>query len=406
MVSLTLLHPREHTIVQQWHFRDQSVIHIGRSLGNDIVLDKFPKVSRHHLELRQVNVSVWQLTSKGTNGTFLNGTLITQSLIKNEDLIRLCRGGPLLRFNTQAVGELAQANNGVVPPKPKICNHAGNPANSLFCMRCGQPLVEQEKFIGQYQILRQLGQGGMGTTYVAWDKKSTVTISPQLLVLKEMNAEMANNRKAQELFAREARILKNLDHPGIPKYYDFFSEGDKNYLAMELIHGQNLEQRIYGQGVVSFTQAVAWMLQLCEILTYLHSLNPPLVHRDIKPANLMLRHRDSRIMLLDFGAVKEIGTPFATRIGAAGYSAPEQDDGKPCPQSDIYAIGSTLIFLLTGQEPISFCSRKVGRSRFNLERVSQIVPRLRQIINKACASKVSLRYQDAQELAQALAACF
>ena len=114
----------------------------------------------------------------------------------------------------------------------------------------------------------------MGTTYLAWDKNSQVSDSPNLLVLKEMNADMAVIAKAQELFEREARILKSLDHPGVPNYYNFFVEKGKKYLAMELIHGQNLEERIYKTGPVAPQQAIEWMMQACEILGYLHSLNP------------------------------------------------------------------------------------------------------------------------------------
>lgn len=412
MVKLTLLDSQGLREIKQWDFPTQTTIRIGRSRENDVVLDQFPKVSRHHAQLHKVagNTSAfaWRLVSQGANGTFLNGILITQALVTDEAIIQFCKEGPLIKFQTQSLtSEVANSlANNLVPSMPQNqCTHQDNPPDSLFCIHCGSPLVKEQKLIGNYQLLRQLGQGGMGTTYIAWDKQQQEKPQPQLVVLKEMNADMATNQKARELFAREARILKGLSHSGIPQYYDFFWEEGKNYLAMELIHGHNLEQRIYEHGSVNLEQGITWMVQVCAILDYLHSLDPPLVHRDVKPANLMLRNRDGRIMLLDFGAVKELGTPFMTRIGAAGYTAPEQDKGKPCIQSDVYAVGSTLVFLLTGKEPINFYGRKGRVYGLDLSDVSAITPPLQAVIEKSCAPKLEQRYQSAQELAEALSAC-
>jgi serine/threonine-protein kinase len=119
----------------------------------------------------------------------------------------------------------------------------------------------------------------------------------------------------------------------------------------------------------------------------------------------MVRHRDNRIVVLDFGAVKEIGTAPGTRIGAEGYSAPEQDRGQPCTQSDLYAIGPTLIFLLTGVTPLKFYRRLSSSYGFDVESVPTITPELRKLIERVCQPKVRDRYQTAEELSQALAAC-
>jgi serine/threonine-protein kinase len=147
------------------------------------------------------------------------------------------------------------------------------------------------------------------------------------------------------------------------------------------------------------------MIQTCDILYYIHSCDPPLIHRDIKPANLMVRHRDNTIVVLDFGAVKEIGTAPGTRIGAEGYSAPEQDRGSPVTQSDLYAIGPTLIFLLTGERPLKFYRRRGSDYGFDVANVPTITPRLREVIERTCEPKARDRYQTAKELSQALAAC-
>ncbi|MCX7595420.1 MAG: serine/threonine protein kinase, partial [Fischerella sp.] len=338
--------------------------------------------------------------SKGTNGTFLNGVLVTQSLLPDNSLLQLARGGPILKFHIEQV---------TAPNKPvnlsNTCTHEGNSPNNLFCIHCGQPLCVQQT-IRHYQVLRILGQGGMGTTYLAWDETGKITGHPQLLVLKQMNADMAKIAKARELFEREAHILKSLQHPGIPKYYDFFVEGGKKYLAMELVHGQDLEKLILIKGPVTPSQAIAWMIETCEILDYLHGQDPPLIHRDIKPANLMVRNSNNRIVVLDFGAVKEIvSTAPGTRIGAEGYCAPEQERGQPLTQSDLYAIGPTLIYLLTGESPFKFYRQQGRNYRFNLTNVPTITPELAKVIDRVTEPLPRDRYQTAKELAAALAAC-
>ncbi|MFP4008224.1 MAG: protein kinase domain-containing protein [Spirulinaceae cyanobacterium] len=390
VVSISLVEARSQQVLQEWQFKDAPQIRLGRAPDNDVILKDFAAVSRHHLTLHPLDEQTWQLTNLGTNGTFLNSKLVSQGRVVSGDTIQLAKDGPCLRW------QLITARR---------CTHEHNPPQSLFCIHCGEPLVSEERFIHQYQVLRVLGQGGMGTTYLAWDKTGSLTGKPITLVLKEMNADLLSVVKAQELFEREARILKSLNHSGIPQYYDFFTEQNRKYLAMELVHGQNLEQRIYEKGPVTPTQAIAWGVQVCDILAYLHSLDPPLIHRDVKPANLMLRQRDRQVILLDFGAVKEIGTPLGTRIGAEGYSAPEQDRGQPCPQSDLFAIAPTLLFLMTGKAPISYYHRHGQQFRLEVAGIPTIPPDLQKVMAKASHPNLQERYATVQELAQALRTC-
>lgn len=417
-VTLTLLHPKNSAPLEEWRFEQESIIRVGRSPENNLVLTD-SRVSRHHLELRLVEISAsridnsltstaWRLINLGTNGTFLDGILVSQAWLRNGSLIQLAQGGPKLKFQiciTTAQPLVVKPPKVVTLPK-NSCSHAGNPPGNIFCIHCGQPM-RVERQIRQYQVLQILGQGGMGTTYLAWvpqipGKKAT---GGGLLVLKEMNADMAEIAKAQELFEREARTLKNLNHRGIPQFYEFFVEAGKKYLAMELIHGQDLEKRVYNTGPVLPQQAIEWMIQTCKVLDYIHEQDPPLIHRDIKPANLMVRSRDNQIVILDFGAVKEIGTPLGTRIGAEGYSSPEQDRGQPVTQSDLYAVGATLIFLLTGESPRKYYQQQGRIYCFALENLPTITTRLRQVIEKATQPHLTERYQSAQELAIALAGC-
>lgn len=404
MVTLTLLPiPGSSQPSQQWTFADTThLIRIGRSPDNDVVLDDV-LVSRHHLQLQWVQTAdgfrQWQATNQGTNGTFLNGVLMSQGWVQNDALIQLAKGGPMLKFSvSQAPIQAPAAVSGT-----GTCTHQGNIPGALFCIHCGQLAVTPQRIIRHYHVLGVLGQGGMGTTYRAWTPERPRGSS--LVVLKEMNADMARNLKAQELFEREARILQSLKHPGIPEYYDFFVEGGKKYLAMELIQGEDLERRIFQKGPISLDQAVEWMIQLCEVLSYIHQHQPPLIHRDIKPANLMVRYRDQGIVVLDFGAVKEIGTPPGTRIGAPDYSAPEQDRGQPMTQSDLYAVGPTLLFLLTGESPQKYYRRKGLNYRFQVSGIPSVTPQLARVIEKVTEPKASDRYQTAQELAKAFQKC-
>lgn len=425
MVNLALLDLQNKTLVAEWHFEGTESVRIGRSPDNDVVIDN-PVVSRQHLELKKIESSgigsgigsgideTWQLISHGTNGTFVNGTLVTVTTINHGSLIQLAKNGPILRFtldtypgsNAAFSGAAGATVNSELPlPAPlKVCSHQDNPPNSLFCIHCGEPL-QVERTIRNYQILRTLGIGGMGTTYLTVKKVEGLVPSRQLLVLKEMNADMTKILKAQELFEREARVLSSLNHSGIPKFFDFFVEDGKKCLVMEMIHGQDLEKIVFAKGPVVMHQAISWMIQTCEVLDYLHNQDPPVVHRDIKPANLMVRTLDRRIVVLDFGAVKEIGTPLGTCIGAPDYTAPEQNRGEPLTQSDLYGVGATLIFLLTGESPQKFVQLKGQGYRFNLDGDPRIPTELRAVIDRATEPKPSDRYQTAVELSQAFADC-
>ncbi len=413
MITLTLLEKSTKTPLKQWCFEGSTVIRIGRAVDNHVVLaDNL--VSRYHLELKLVTNARgddWQVISQGTNGTFLNGCLVNKSDLPDNSLLQLAQGGPLLQVQIQQLSPVvtlsSQSDGGEISHgiKPVFsgssCSHEGNHPGNVFCVHCGQPILVQ-KTIRHYQVLRTLGKGGMGTTYLAWDAIGKITGVPQLLVLKQMNADMVKIPKAQELFQREASILKYLNHEGVPKYYDFFVEDGKKYLAMELIHGQDLEKRILLTGPVTPKQAIAWMVQTCDILDYLHHQEPPLIHRDIKPANLMVRGGNNTIVVLDFGAVKEIGTKPGTRIGAEGYCAPEQERGQPLTQSDLYAIGPTLIFLLTGENPLKFYRQRGRNFRFDVKGIPTISNELRQVIDCVTEPLPRDRYHTAQELAQAL----
>jgi serine/threonine protein kinase, bacterial len=394
-IQISLWDENQHQISQQWQFIPPTSIKIGRSPEHQIVIDR-PSISRLHATIEYTSLrqggGYWEIVNHSANGTFVNGLSIARVLLTAGDRLQLAQNGTLLTLELDV--KLVQ---------PIACEHLDHPAETLFCTHCGQPITVNQQ-IGKYQILKTLGVGGMGTTYLAWD-------AVKVLVLKEMNADMVEIPKARELFEREAKILQNLHHPGIPEYYDFFVAAvggtssrneNRKYLAMELIHGQDLDLYILEHGTVSLAQAIDWMIQLCEILGYIHQQQPPLIHRDVKPANILVRAIDRRIFLLDFGAVKETGTLGGTKIGAPDYMAPEQNNGKPVTQSDLYAIGPTLIFLLTGRNPSEFIELQPDGYYFNLAAIPTITPPVQALIDRVTQRRVSDRYLTAVELIQAL----
>jgi serine/threonine protein kinase, bacterial len=399
-IQISLWDEHESQILQQWQFLPPATIGIGRSPDCQVFIDR-PTVSRLHATIDYTSlrpgVGYWEITNFSGNGTFVNDISTFsegsrrkyQVLLTTGDRVKLSKSGTLLTIDL----DVEIANN---VPAIVACEHLDNPPDTLFCVHCGQPITVTHQ-IDRYQILKTLGIGGMGTTYLAWD-------STKLLVLKEMNADMAGIPKAQELFEREAKILQSLHHPGIPEYYDFFVAAGHKYLAMELIHGRDLDLYVIEHGTVSLPQAIDWMIQLCEILGYIHQQQPPLIHRDVKPANILVRAIDRRIFLLDFGAVKEIGTLGGTKIGAPDYMAPEQNSGQPCTQSDLYAIGPTLIFLLTGRNPADFIEAQPDGYRFNLTSIPTVTPQLQSLIDKVTQYRSRDRYLTAADLAQALTA--
>jgi len=201
----------------------------------------------------------------------------------------------------------------------------------------------------RYRIVRLLGQGGFGAVYRAWD-----TNLSRPCALKE---NLDTSPVAQRQFEREAIILAGLTHPNLPRVTDhFFVPGQGQYLVMDYIEGDDSQQILQrAGGALPEAQALGWVLQICDALTYLHSLHPPVIHRDIKPANIKITP-DGRAMLVDFGIAKEYDPGVKTTIGAravtSGYSPPEQyGRGTTDAQSDIYALGATLYALLTGQAP-------------------------------------------------------
>jgi serine/threonine protein kinase/WD40 repeat protein len=234
-------------------------------------------------------------------------------------------------------------------------NHPDNGGRDA-CAACGSALVLQ----GRYRVMRLISSdSGFGRVYEAYERN----IPKILKVLKQgYNA----NAKVVELFRREAQVLSQLNHPGVPRvesegyflYYPAGSAEPAHCLVMEKIDGPNLKQWMVQQGnhPISEKQAMLWMTQLTDVLDLVHQHN--YFHRDIKPENIMLRP-SGQLVLVDFGAAREMTQTYManlddsgiTTVSSAGYTPPEQEQGQAVPQSDFYALGRTMIYLMTAKLP-------------------------------------------------------
>jgi tRNA A-37 threonylcarbamoyl transferase component Bud32 len=240
------------------------------------------------------------------------------------------------------------------------------------------------------KVVNHLASGGLSALYLCQLNGN------QLVVLKEaiIPQQGAENlkEKAREMFEREAMLLMKLDNPGIVHVLDWFSEGERNYLLLEYINGIDLRQMVRHQGPQKEADILEWAIQVATSLKYLHEREQPIIHRDLTPDNLVLRN-DGRVMLVDFGAANEfIGTATGTFVGKHSFIAPEQFRGKATTQSDIYAFGCTLFFLLVGEEPEALSQSNPK------EKMPSVSDDLSELVQSCTQLEASDRYQTVAQL--------
>jgi serine/threonine protein kinase len=216
------------------------------------------------------------------------------------------------------------------------------------------PLEAGTVLQGRYQIRRLLGGGGMGMVYLANDQR----LANRPCAIKEMVdhfIDQAQRIEANDYFAREADTLAQLKHQAIPAITDRFELANRHYLVMEYVEGRNLEEELAVRGE-PFAEGLVIDIarQLCDVLAYLHGLIPPIIYRDMKPSNVML-NSSGRVVLVDFGIARLFkAARKGTMIGTLGFAPPEQYQGMVDPRSDIYSLGATLHYVLTGRDPEKF----------------------------------------------------
>ena len=256
----------------------------------------------------------------------------------------------------------------------------------------------------RYCIVKELGSGGFATTYLAIDQKSTKQTRCAVKQLQPRFNSPSVWASAKERLSTEAMVLQWLGkHEQIPSFIGYFEEDKQFYLVLEFIEGEEFEQEIHQQ-ILNETQAIDFLFDILKILKSVHKQG--IIHRDIKPSNLIRRKKDGKIILIDFGAVKEIGTmafdsskqEVKTQIiGTPGYMAPEQHNGNPVYSSDIYALGKTVIFGMTNKSPADW-EESESAEMIAWNKKIAISEAFLNIINRMTAKNIAERYGSAEQV--------
>lgn len=305
-----------------------------------------------------------------------------------------------------------------------------NSLGSHFCYSCGESLPAPEahtpstetgllpgtRLRDRYIIQRQLSQGGFGSTYLAED---TARFN-ELVALKELTPVDQGTdalEKAEELFQREAVMLHRLQHPQIPRFWEFFRDDKRLFLVQDYIEGQTYESLLNKRLALGqrFSEAeiIQLLRQLLPVLSYLHQQG--VIHRDISPNNIIHRSQDGLPVLTDLGGIKQIAIYVATqaaqdqdsnsnggtRLGKSGYSPDEQLHlGTVAPHSDLYALGVTAVVLMTRQQPQQLIEPQTRNWVWNQQ--LSLSPHLNMILQRMLAIRPSERFQSADEILQQL----
>ncbi len=290
---------------------------------------------------------------------------------------------------------------------------AAQEEQTIYCFACGQPL-DTPLLRDRYRIIGPVGQGGFGAVYKAQDTHC----DDRLVAIKEINL---SNLKPQEIidatdaFNREVRLLSDLTHPNLPRMYDHFTDSQHWDLVIDFIEGETLEQYLdivrsrsgKSQGL-PLGEVLDIGIQLCTVLDYLHTHEPPIIFRDLKPSNVM-RTSNSHLYLIDFG-IARLFKPGQNRdtipLGSPGYAAPEQyGRAQTTPQADIYSLGAMLHQLLTGNDPAQTPFRFESLQRPDQAAIEQLQVLLLQMlemdVNKRPTRAAAVK-QELQKLAAAL----
>lgn len=242
----------------------------------------------------------------------------------------------------------------------------------------------------RYQILEKSGKGGSGTVWKVRDERLDLIVGVKEIHMKE---KFHDDKIMSGLFKNEIEIMKSLNYPGLPTFYDAFQMDNKLFIVMSYIEGESLARLIQTQGAQEQKKVIEWGKQLCDILMYLHNHIPPIIYGDLKPANIIL-HPSGQLTLIDFGSAFELGKSDSYHLVTHGFSPPEQYSGIVDVRSDIYALGMTLYQLITGVSIEALSVELKPISQIN----SAVDKKFEWMIKKCIQMNPDMRYQSVKAL--------
>lgn len=287
------------------------------------------------------------------------------------------------------------------------CTSPENPIDAQVCQSCGHQLLMN----GRYRVLQGLGQGGFGATYLARDEKLPGQPNCVLKQLRPTTNAPHVIEMARNLFQREAQTLGRIgSHPQLPRLLDYFEANEEFFLVQEYVSGATLQQEVKKNGPFTEAGVKQFLSEILPVLQYIHKNK--VIHRDIKPANLIRRSHDRKLVLIDFGAVKNHvaslvetaseQTAFTSyAIGTPGFAPPEQMAMRPVFASDIYALGVTCVYLLAGRSPKDM-SYDPATGELMWRKNVHVSDHFAEVLEKMLEISVRYRYQNADEVLQAL----
>ncbi|MGF1537369.1 MAG: protein kinase [Elainellaceae cyanobacterium] len=282
------------------------------------------------------------------------------------------------------------------------------PDDTTAVSRLDQARRSKTLFHERYAVIRPLGRGGFGVTYLARD---IALPGRPLCVIKQLCPKVQNSRallKARERFEREAKALASLgSHSKIPQLLGYFERDGEFYLIQEYIRGINLAQYVKLYGMFNEEQVRQFLHEVLPIISYIHQHQ--VIHRDIKPPNIIRCQQDGRLVLIDFGAVKEEiaqlanGTQQMTTqfVGTVGFAPPEQLALRPRYASDIYSLGVTCLYLLTGKPPLEL-DYDVATGEILWQDLAPVTPYFSEVLTKMIKVSPRDRYSTVSEVQRAL----
>src|SRR6266516_2585798 len=288
-----------------------------------------------------------------------------------------------------------------------FCEYCGSSMDLSSTITIGRESINTRSLIpgsslqgGRYVIKKILGQGGMGSVFLATDTR----LANKMVVIKALNSDDSDPATRQQEvrnFKQEVETLAHLDHPLIPSVTDHFQEGSPYCMVQEYVEGESLQAHMErANQPMPEAVALSYASEVLDILDYLAQQVPPIVHRDIKPANIIIGAKDRRAHLVDFGIARK-DTPSSARrkqttaLGTPGYAPPEQYQGNADPRSDLYALAATVHYLLTNHDPGEYVP-------FQYPPVRQLNPQLSPdtevLLALALTIDANQRYQSAQAM--------